>query len=301
MTIDPRPSPAAEQASAAATPTEPGVLGPLRAAAPAQPSPVALTCRNASVTYGKHVAVEDVSLDVHVGEWLAVLGPNGAGKSTLLRAVAGLGPHTGVICLPDGSPPGAADIAVMPQSPLLPEGMSVVEYVLLGRTAHLGWLARESRRDHHIVDSVLHRLGLADFAHRQVLDLSGGEAQRVVVARSLAQQTPILALDEPTSALDLGHQVQVLELVDDLRRRDGLSVVAAMHDLTTAARFADRLLLMRHGRVVAQGSADEVLQPDILSDVYATPLIVRRLDGEYVVLPAPRSLRHPDDRPGGMS
>ncbi len=270
------------------------------APAPPQSSPVALSCRNAGVSYGKHVAVAGVSLDVHVGEWLAVLGPNGAGKSTLLRAVAGLGSHTGAISLPDGKAPSAADIAVMPQSPVLPEGMSVVEYVLLGRTAHLGWLARESRRDHHIVDSVLHRLGLADFAHRQVLDLSGGEAQRVVVARSLAQQTPILALDEPTSALDLGHQVQVLELVDDLRRRDGLSVVAAMHDLTSAARFADRLLLMHHGRVVALGSAPDVLRPEILSEVYATPLTVLRVDGEYVVLPAPRSARHPDDRPGGL-
>lgn len=267
---------------------------------PQDPRPVALTCRDVGVNYGRHVAVRGVHVDIHVGEWLAVLGPNGAGKSTLLRAVAGLSPHTGVITLPNGKAPGAADIAVMPQSPMLPEGMSVVEYVLLGRTAHLGWLARESRSDHHIVDSVLHRLGLADFAHRMVLDLSGGEAQRVVVARSLAQQTPILALDEPTSALDLGHQVQVLELVDDLRRRDGLSVVAAMHDLTTAARFADRLLLMHHGEVVASGAAEDVLRPEILSEVYATPLTVRRVDGEYVVLPAPRSARHPEDRPGGL-
>lgn len=261
---------------------------------------LALSCRDVTVSYGDKTAVAGVDLDLYAGEWLAVLGPNGAGKSTLLHTIAGLGKHTGTVTMPDGRAPSATDIAVMPQNPLLPEGMSVVEYVLLGRTAHLGWLARESQRDHRIVDSVLHRLGLADFAQREVVGLSGGEAQRVVVARSLAQQTSILALDEPTSALDLGHQVQVLELVDDLRRRDGLTVLAAMHDLTTAARFADRLLLMRHGKVVAIGSPEEVLQPEILSDVYETPLTVRKLDGEYVVLPAPRSARHPEDRPGGL-
>ncbi|MGB5952507.1 MAG: ABC transporter ATP-binding protein [Ornithinimicrobium sp.] len=293
MTVEPKPFSRSRRPTAAGPPAQHENIP--------RPGQTALSCDQVSIHYGKHVALHEVSVDVHVGEWLAVLGPNGAGKSTLLRAIAGLSPHTGEIALPSGRAPGAADIAVMPQSPMLPEGMSVVEYVLLGRTAHLGWLARESRQDHRIVDSVLHRLGLDDFAHRQVTDLSGGEAQRVVVARSLAQQTPILALDEPTSALDLGHQVQVLELVDDLRRRDGLSVVAAMHDLTTAARFADRLLLLHHGEVVASGSAEVVLRPEILSEVYATPLTVRRLDGEYVVLPAPRSARHPEDRPGGIT
>ncbi len=119
-------------------------------------------------------------------------------------------------------------------------------------------------------------------------ELSGGEAQRVVIARSLAQQAPVMLLDEPTSALDLGHQVAVLELVDDLRRSEDLTVVAAMHDLTTAARFADRLVLIDGGTVVAAGSAATVLDAELLSSVYATPLTVRVIDGERVVLPAPR-------------
>jgi iron complex transport system ATP-binding protein len=231
----------------------------------------------------------DVDLELRTGEWLGVIGPNGAGKSTLLRTLAGLTDHRGSIRLADGRAPAAADVSLMPQTPLLPEGMSVIEYVLIGRTAHLGWLARESRADRDIAVSVLRRLGLHDFAERPVRALSGGEAQRVVVARALAQQAPIMLMDEPTSALDLGHQVGVLELVDDLRRHDGLGVIAAMHDLTTAARFADRLILLDQGRVVAAGTPVTVLDPDLLTRVYATPLTVRVIDGERVVLPAPRA------------
>lgn len=249
----------------------------------------ALSCRKITVDYGSQVALAEVDLTIAAGEWLGLIGPNGAGKSTLLRSIAGLANHDGLIELPDGRVPTAKDLALVPQSPLLPDGMSVAEYVLLGRTAHLGWLARESRADHQIVTDVLRRLDLDRFARRTVTSLSGGEAQRVVVARALAQQTPILLLDEPTSALDVGHQASVLELVDELRREDGLTVVAAMHDLTTAARFADRLALLHNGSLVADGSPEHVLDAGLLSDVYDTPLSVRTIDGELVVLASPRS------------
>lgn len=241
------------------------------------------------VSHGPTRVLTDLDVELHTGEWLGVIGPNGAGKTTLLRALAGLTDHRGSITLGDGRIPSATDVSLMPQAPLLPEGMSVMEYVLLGRTAHLRWLARESRADRDIAQAVLRRLDLDRFADRPVRALSGGEAQRVVVARALSQQAPILLLDEPTSALDLGHQVGVLELVDDLRRDDGLGVIAAMHDLTTAARFADRLLLLDQGRVMAVGTPATVLDPDLLSSVYATPLTVRVIDGERVVLPAPRA------------
>ena len=249
---------------------------------------LALSCRGVRVSYRSTEVVCGVDLELGIGEWLGVIGPNGAGKSTLLRSVAGLAEHLGTVALSDGRSPGAADVALVPQSPVLPAGMTVAEYVLLGRTAHLGWLARESRADREIASSVLHRLNLTAFADRLVSTLSGGEAQQVVVARALAQQCPVLLLDEPTSALDLGHQVSVLELVDDLRRSEGLSVLAAMHDLSAAARFADRLMLIDRGRIVAQGSPAEVLRSDLLSAVYATPLTVQDIDGELVVLPAPR-------------
>ncbi len=248
----------------------------------------ALRCQAVRVSFGNTEVLGGVDLDLVAGEWLGLIGPNGAGKSTLLRSICGLVNFEGSITLDNGQTPSATNVALVPQAPVLPEGMTVSEYVLLGRTAHLGWLARESRSDRSIVASILRRLDLHDFAGRNVARLSGGEAQRVVVARALAQQAPILLLDEPTSALDLGHQMSVLELVDDLRRSEGLTVIAAMHDLTTAGRFADRLALIDQGTIVAVGSCSEVLQPQLLSDIYSTPLTVRTIDGELVVLPAPR-------------
>ena len=234
-------------------------------------------------------ALRGVDLRLGEGEWLGLIGPNGAGKSTLLRAIADLVPHDGTVALGCGRRPGGTDVALVSQNPILPEGMTVAEYALLGRSPHLGWLATESRRDRRIVASVLDRLDLQSFAARPVSHLSGGETQRVVLARALVQQAPILLLDEPTSALDLGHRAAVLELIDELRRHDGISVIAAMHDLGTAARFADRLALIDRGRIVADGPPHSVLAPGRLSDVYATPLSVHTVDGEIVVLPAPRT------------
>jgi len=257
----------------------------------AAPGVHALCCTDVSVAYGSVPVVAGISLAAARGEWIAVIGPNGAGKSSLLRAIAGVVDHSGSIVVTDGRRPGPGDVAMVPQAPVLPPGMTVGEYVLLGRTAHLGWLARESRRDREIVSAVIRRLGLVPFADRLVTELSGGEAQRVVIARALAQQAPVMLLDEPTSALDLGHQVAVLELVDQLRRTEQLTVIAAMHDLTTAARFADRLVLIDGGRVVAAGTPAEVLQPERLSGVYDTSLMVHDLHGELVVLPGPRDPR----------
>ena len=261
--------------------TTPGIA----AAAP----PGALTCRDVRVSFRGAEALRGVGLRLGAGEWLGLIGPNGAGKSTLLRAIAGLVGHEGTVILANGRRPAGTDVALVPQIPILPEGMTVAEYALLGRSPHLGWLAVESRRDRQIVASVLERLDLQPFADRPVTHLSGGETQRVVLARALVQQAPILLLDEPTSALDLGHRDAVLELIDQLRRSDGISVIAAMHDLGTAARFADRLALIDSGRIVADGPPRSVLTPGRLSDVYATRLSVHTVDGEIVVLPAPRS------------
>lgn len=241
------------------------------------------------MSFGENEALRGVDLQLAAGDWLGLIGPNGAGKSTLLRAIAGLVDHGGTVRLAGGERPGGTDVALVPQIPILPEGMSVAEYVMLGRSPHLGWLATESRRDRGIVASVLERLELAGFADRPVRHLSGGETQRVVLARALAQQAPVLLLDEPTSALDLGHRDAVLELIDKLRHDDGISVIAAMHDLGTAARFADRLALIDRGRIVADGPPRSVLAAGRLSDVYATPLSVHTVEGEIVVLPAPRS------------
>ncbi len=249
-------------------------------------APVAIGCRGLTVELGGRLVLDQLDLNVETGQWLGVIGPNGAGKSTLLRAIAGLVAHSGDVMLDTGGRPAAADVAVVPQIPVIPAEMTVSEYVLIGRTAHLGWLAQESRRDRTVVADVLRRLDLSPFAGRPMSALSGGETQRVVIARALAQEAPILLLDEPTSALDIGHQTGVLELVHELRSADGLTVIAVMHDLTTAARFADRLVLLHQGRIVADGSPDHTLDAEILSATYDTPLAVKEIDGHLVVLPA---------------
>ncbi|WP_289019770.1 ABC transporter ATP-binding protein [uncultured Ornithinimicrobium sp.] len=268
--------------------SRPSALPPTTTAVPLRPVD-ALRVRDLRVVYDGTEVLGGTDLDLRAGEWLGLIGPNGSGKSTLLRALVGLVPSTGTVELGTGSPPGPTDLSHMPQNPELPPGMTVVEYVLLGRTAHVGWLRSESATDRKVATDVLRRLGLTSFAGRSVRRLSGGEAQRVVIARALAQQSPVLLLDEPTSALDLGHQVEVLELVDELRREDGLTIVAAMHHLDSAARYSDRLALLDRGQLVALGTPAEVLEPALLSRVYGHPVHVHEVAGDLVVVPAPRS------------
>jgi iron complex transport system ATP-binding protein len=242
----------------------------------------------------------DASFSIAGGEWLGLIGPNGAGKSTLLRAIVGLHPHSGTIAVGDddgtaagrGASHRSRVVAYVPQAPVLPPGMTVGEYVLLGRSVHLGWLGRESAADRAAAATALDRLELTRFAHRDLSALSGGEVQRVSLARAIASGCPVLVLDEPTSALDIGHQIAVLELVDELRHEDGLTVIAAMHDLTAAGRFADRLLLLSCGSTVAFGAPAEVLTEQQLSEFYQTPVTVMHApDGTVVVVPlrTPRS------------
>ncbi|MFI6909553.1 ABC transporter ATP-binding protein [Nonomuraea sp. NPDC050394] len=218
-----------------------------------------------SVTLGEREVLSDVTLQVRRGEWLAVIGPNGAGKSTLLKAVMGIVGQRGEVSI-DGRPAASLKprararlIAYAPQTPALPPDMTVSEYALLGRTPYIPYLGRESRHDREVTASVLERLDLGAFASRRLGELSGGERQRVVLARALAQQAPVLLLDEPTTALDLGHQQQVLELVDRLRLADGLTVVSTLHDLTVAGQYADTLLLLAEGRAAAHGKPVQVL------------------------------------------
>jgi iron complex transport system ATP-binding protein len=240
--------------------------------------------------------VDGLTEDVVEGEWLGLLGPNGAGKSSALRAVAGLVDHRGTVELGGADTTGlsrrllARTVAFVPQHPELPPDMTVADYVLLGRTAYIGYVRVESRRDRSICAHLLDQLELTGFAARRLDTLSGGELQRLVLARALAQEAPILLLDEPTSALDIGHQLQALELVDDLRRAHGLTVVSAMHDLTLASQFADRLLLLQRGAVVARGSAVEVLTEATIARYYGANVRVLRDDGRVVVVPV-RSAR----------
>jgi iron complex transport system ATP-binding protein len=244
-----------------------------------------------SVTLGRTAAVRGVSLAVERGEWLALVGPNGAGKTSLLRALAGLIPFAGAAVL-EGRPVGAISrrelarlVALVPQIPQTPAELTVAEYVLLGRTPHIGYLATESRHDRLAAERAIARLGLRPFVDRPLGSLSGGELQRAVLARALAQEAPVLLLDEPTSALDLGAQQRALELVDALRRDEQLTVVSAMHDLSLAGQYADRLVLLDRGRVVGDGDARSVLTEQALASYYDAQVRVLHEDGCVFVLP----------------
>ena len=247
----------------------------------------ALSLDRVVVELGGRRILDGVSFAVEPGEWVTLIGPNGAGKTTLLRAVAGLVGHRGEIAV-DGVPVRrqarrelARRVAVVPQVPLMPAGMSVREYVLLGRTPYVSYLGNESRGDLAASEEALARLDLVELAGRQLGTLSGGERQRAVLARALAQDAPLLLLDEPTSALDAGRQQDALELIDALRLDAGLTVLAAMHDLTLAGQYASRLLLLSGGRIVAHGAPAEVLTEPLIAEHYGAR--VRVLDGLAVV------------------
>jgi iron complex transport system ATP-binding protein len=234
----------------------------------------ALALERVTVELGGRAVVDGVSLAVEHGEWVTLIGPNGAGKTTLVRAVAGLVAHHGRIELDGeelrrlGRREVARRVAVVPQVPSMPPGMTVREYVLLGRTPYVSYTGRESRRDVAATGQALARLDLGSLADRPLGTLSGGERQRAVLARALAQEAPLLLLDEPTTALDTGRQQEAMELIDALRLDAGLTVLAAMHDLTLAGQYASRLLLLSGGRVVAQGAPPEVLTEPLIAEHY---------------------------------
>lgn len=247
--------------------------------------------RSLTVLLGGKTVVDRVDATVADGEWLALIGPNGAGKTTLLRAIARLVPFDGEIELAGRSLGElsrgelARLVAVVPQDPSTPPWMTVAEYVLLGRTPHLGPLAKEGAHDRDAAARALGRLDLLPFAGRRLGTLSGGEKQRVVVARALAQEAPVVLLDEPTAALDIGHQQQALELLDGLREESGLTLVAAMHDLTLAAQYADRMLLLDAGRVVADGAPGDVLTEAAIAEHYGAAIDVVSVGDRIAVVP----------------
>lgn len=244
-----------------------------------------------SVRIGAATLVSDVSMSVPSGTWTCLLGPNGAGKSTLLRAIAGLVGSAGHIDIGGTDPRAlrsrrrARMIALVPQAPMMPGDMVVRDYILLGRTAFVPLFGSEAEHDIEVTDELIERLDLNAFAERPLATLSGGERQRAVMARALAQQAPVLLLDEPTTALDIGHQQEVLELVSTLVREHGLTVVAALHDITLAGQYGDRIALLRAGQLIADGRPSDVLTADRVSELYGADVKIIEVDGHPVVVP----------------
>jgi iron complex transport system ATP-binding protein len=259
---------------------------------------VKVTVSDLAVDYEGTAALSGVSIDISDGSWLGLIGPNGSGKTTLLRSIAGLVAFEGKITF-DGARVSAAErrrvariVAYVPQRPVLPPQMTVTEYVLLGRTPHISFFGSESHHDRAVASEVIERLELGNFSRRPLASLSGGEVQRAVLARALAQQAPLLLLDEPTAALDIGHGQKVLELVDTLRSERDLTVISSMHDLTLAGQFAERLALLTKGRLLAAGPIREVLTERVLARHYGAELhVIEDGVGGIAVLPRRRNGR----------
>jgi iron complex transport system ATP-binding protein len=251
-----------------------------------------------TVRVGKAVLLGPTEFTAGVGGWINVIGPNGAGKSTLLRAIAGLAEHSGrldiggVALVDLDLRSRGRQIGFVPQQPSMPSGMTVAQYVLLGRAPHVGRFGSESANDLEQLEIALDWLDLGALADRRVETLSGGERQRASIARALAQEPTLLLLDEPTSALDVGHQQEVLELIDDLRRRLALTVISTMHDLTLSAQYGDHLVLLAGGRIVAEGPPIQVLTSSQLHHHYGARVDVIHHRGSPVVVPIRNANEH---------
>ena len=231
--------------------------------------------RGLRVSYGERRVVRDLDLTVGAGEVVGLVGRNGCGKTTLLHAISQVIPSAaGEILLMGDRASGlsrrelARRVAVVPQSAMLPIGYTALEVVLMGRTPHLDFLQQEGANDRERALEALARVDCAHFTHRRVDELSGGERQNVILARALAQDTPILLLDEPTAHLDIGHQMTLFRLVRELAREANLAVLAAIHDLTLAALYCDKVALMHEGRIIAIGPPGDVLTTENIAQSY---------------------------------
>ncbi len=247
-----------------------------------------------TVSYGSNIVLRDVSIQVSPGEILALIGPNGAGKSTLIRAVSGVTKIDSGNVRVNGKDltnisngERARILGVVPQAQPLGGAFTVQQTVLLGRTAHMNWLGRARSADRQAARWAMRITAIEHLAQRRNAELSGGEQQRVLLARTLAQQTPILLLDEPTNHLDLQHQINFLALIQDLALEENLAVVMALHDLNQVSMYADRVALLVGGELIALGSPAEVLTEGNLHSAYQTKVqVVSDLEGyPPVILP----------------
>ncbi|ERK71573.1 ABC transporter ATP-binding protein [Leifsonia aquatica] len=252
-----------------------------------------LVARDLTLSYEGRVVVEGLDLTIPPGKVTAIVGPNACGKSTLLRGLSRLLAPAGGSVLLDGADihslptkQVATRLGLLPQTPVAPDGITVADLVSRGRYPHQGWFRRWTADDDTAVSEAMAATGITELADRSVDELSGGQRQRVWIAMALAQQTDILLLDEPTTFLDISHQIDVLDLLLDLNAARGATVVMVLHDLNLAARYADHLVAMRDGSIVAAGDPSEVVTAGLVRDVFgvesviasdpvtATPLVV---------------------------
>jgi ABC-type cobalamin/Fe3+-siderophores transport systems, ATPase components len=251
--------------------------------------------------YDHKTVLQGVSLTVPSRKISVIVGANGCGKSTLLKAMARLiKPVSGQITL-DGKPIGkyppkqlARVLGLLPQSPVIPEGITVADLVGRGRFPHQSLLSGWSKKDYEAVAEAMDMMRITEFANRPIDELSGGQRQRVWIAMALAQQTDILLLDEPTTYLDITYQVEILDLLTDLNRKLGITIVMVLHDINLSARYADYLFALYQGRLVAEGEPSKVITSGLVKDVFGLDCTVIRdpLSGSPLVVPKGRHHVH---------
>lgn len=271
-----------------------------------EPGAPRLSGSGLTLAYDRRTIAEDLTIAVPDRSFTVIIGPNACGKSTLLRALSRmLKPTTGAVLLDGRDIHGlparrvARTLGLLPQSSIAPDGITVAELVARGRYPHQGLLRQWSRDDERVVGEAMVSTGVADLADRLVDELSGGQRQRVWIAMALAQQTPLLLLDEPTTYLDIAHQIEVLDLCAELHEEQGRTLVAVLHDLNHAARYATHLIAMRDGRVVAAGDPREIVTAELVEEVFRLPcrVIDDPESGTPLVIPARRRLAATAARP----
>ncbi len=240
-----------------------------------------LSASGLTLGYGDRQIVDQLDVELPAGKVTIIVGANACGKSTLLRGLARLlAPSAGVVHLNGAdihkvpTRTLARELGILPQSPTAPDGISVADLVGRGRSPHQGWFRQWTAADDDAVAAALNVTGTAELAGRNIDELSGGQRQRVWIAMALAQETEVLLLDEPTTYLDLAHQVEVLDVVSELNARRGITVAIVLHDLNLAARYADHLVAMKSGAIVAQGAPSTVLTAELVQQVFGLESVV---------------------------